>query len=200
MDRRFSRLRIRSSVGWRATQAVTNPVEGVMADKDNPASPTEDVSDLGQRNRAIGSPSDSGEDHGRTELRDDSRIDRLEQAVTHIESLLEKLYEHQAASATDEIRREMARLSGRLDAIQGLHPSGSSATQEHVAMSRPSGTDPGLARLMQLTRRRRLSSGRGQAVIAGIGALLDLDGKESAAGLLSAYHQARNADSGRNRR
>jgi hypothetical protein len=175
-------------------------MEGVMAEEDDLTSPTEEVSDLSHRNRTIGRPSDSREASESRGLRDDSRIERLEQAVIHIESLLEKLYDHQAASATDEIRREMARIAGRLDAIEGLRASDSPATQENAGNGRPCRTDPGLTRLAQLTRRRRSSSRRGQGAITGVGALLDLDGRATATGLLSAYQQARNTDSGRSRR
>lgn len=171
-----------------------------MAEKDKAVSPAEEISELAQRNRTIEHSPESEERTEHTGLQDEARINRLEQAVTHIESLLEKLYEHQAASATDEIRREMARLAGRLDAIEGLRTSGPPATHKDDASSGPSRPDPGLARLAQLTRSRRSLSNRGPAIAAGVGTLLDLDGRMSANGLLSAYHQARNGGSGRNRR
>jgi hypothetical protein len=171
-----------------------------MTEKESAGSPTEEISDLGRRNRAIDGQPDREDDRGDDEPSHDPRIDRLEQAIVRIESVLEQIHEQQTAPATEDVRPELARLAGRLDAIEALGARRPGGSQERTGRVRPSAADVGLHQLAELVRRRRTAAGRGRGFMAGIGTMLDLHGQESTAGLLAVYRQARNrAPEGRRR-
>jgi hypothetical protein len=171
-----------------------------MTESEHAASSAEEIGDLSWRNQTIGRPADSRDNRGDEGSDEQSRVDRLERAMAQIESMLEKLHEQQTALVTDDVRREIARFAGRLDLIEGLFASTPRVAQEPAGRTALPEAGVGLRRLVQLTHGRRPASGRARGAVAGIGTLFDLNGTESAAGLLSAYHQARSTASGRKRR